>query len=196
MRSLLEQVRAAAPTTAAAVDSPKSPRTVVVSGGESEEVNALRSELDSLRTDLAKAATRRVAADDQIADSVTLAPIPAEVPPLSLSCRPTVDMEKLKMMLISTNSDDSTMAVTATKSKVGALGMVSGSIRLTPFPVLSSTTPTFSEMCNASLLLRREVLARRSRLRGLHGTRIFADTLSWWCGSLSAKRPTLPAQLG
>ena len=32
-------------------------------------------------------------------------------------------MEKLKTMLISAESDDSTMAVTATKSKVGALGM-------------------------------------------------------------------------
>lgn len=124
MRSLMEQVRAAAPTTAAVADSPKSPRAVIVSSGESEEVKALRSELDSLRTDLAKAATRRVAADDQAADSVTLAPIPAEVPPLSLNCRPTVDMEKLKAMLIS-SSDDNTMAVTATKSKVGALGMVS-----------------------------------------------------------------------
>ena len=139
MRSLLEQVRAAAPTTAAAVDSPKSPRTVVVSGGESEEVKALRSELDSLRTDLAKAATRRVAADDQTADSVTLAPIPAEVPPLSLNCRPTVDMEKLKAMLISTDSDDSTMAVTATKSKVGALGMVSNQTSAFSGPILSPT---------------------------------------------------------
>lgn len=123
MRSLMEQVRAAAPTTAAVADSSKSPRAVVVSSGESEEVKALRSELDSLRTDLAKAATQRVAADDQAADSVTFAPIPAEVPPLSLTCRPTADMEKLKAMLIS-SSDDNTMAVTATKSKVGALGMV------------------------------------------------------------------------
>ena len=122
MRSLMEQVRAAASTTAGA-DSPKTPRTVVVSSGASEELKALRSELDSLRADLAKAATRRIAADDQAADSVTLAPIPAEVPPLSLNCRPTADMEKLKVMLI--DSDNNTMAVTATKSKVGALGMVS-----------------------------------------------------------------------
>jgi hypothetical protein len=136
MRSLMEQVRAAAPTTAAVADSPvKSPRAVVVSSGESEEVKALRSELDSLRTDLAKAATRRIAADDQAADSVTLAPIPAEVPPLSLNCRPTADMEKLKAMLIS-SSDDSTMAVTATKSKVGALGMVSKQTSAFSGPIL------------------------------------------------------------
>jgi hypothetical protein len=128
LQAVVDQIKATVPTTAlAAGDSMMSPRSTVVSSGESEEVQALRSELDSLRQDLAKAATQRLAVEESNAGapaSDVLAPIPGEVPPLSLNCRPTPDMEKLKAMLIS-SSDDSTMAVTATKSKVGALGMVS-----------------------------------------------------------------------
>eukprot|EP01052_Picozoa_sp_SAG31_P041945 SAG31_NODE_6506_length_1992_cov_2.123085_2_plen_111_part_00 len=108
-----------------AASSSSQTRFTVVSSGESEEVQALRLELEHLRKDLAKAAPQHVAAElAHSTSSNALAPIPAEVPPLSLNCRPTPDMEKLKVMLIS-SSDDSTMAVTATKSKVGALGMVS-----------------------------------------------------------------------
>ena len=129
LQAVVDQIKATVPTTAlpASSGSAKSPRIAVVSSGESEEVQALRSELDSLRQDIAKAATQRITAETTGADgsdSDALAPIPGEVPPLSLNCRPTPDMEKLKAMLIS-SSDDSTMAVTATKSKVGALGMVS-----------------------------------------------------------------------
>ena len=128
LQAVVDQIKATVPTTAlAAGDSMMSPRSTVVSSGESEEVSALRSELDGLRVELAKAATQRASTDDMAADGSTsdvLAPVPGEVPPLSLNCRPTPDMEKLKAMLIS-SSDDSTMAVTATKSKVGALGMVS-----------------------------------------------------------------------
>jgi hypothetical protein len=127
LHAVVDQIKAAVPTIALAASSVQSPCRAVVSSGESEEVQALRSELDSLRHDLAKAATQRVDAETTGADasaSNALAPIPGEVPPLSLNCRPTPDMNKLKSMLIS-SSDDSTMAVTATKSTVGALGMVS-----------------------------------------------------------------------
>ena len=129
LQAVVDQIKATVLTTAlpASSSSVKSPRIAVVSSGESEEVSALRSELDGLRVELAKAATQRASTDDMAADGSTsdvLAPVPGEVPPLSLNCRPTPDMEKLKAMLIS-SSDDSTMAVTATKSKVGALGMVS-----------------------------------------------------------------------
>jgi hypothetical protein len=130
LQAVVDQIKAIVPTialTAGNGTGTKSPRSTVVSSGESEEVSALRSELDGLRVELAKAATQRVSTDDMAADGSTsdvLAPVPGEVPPLSLNCRPTPDMEKLKAMLIS-SSDDSTMAVTATKSKVGALGMVS-----------------------------------------------------------------------
>ena len=112
---------------AASSSSQNNPRPAVVSSGESEEVQALRLELENLRHDLAKAATQRLAAEEapDNTSSSALAPIPGEVPALSLNCRPTPDMEKLKAMLTSSSSDDSTMAVTATKSKVGALGMVS-----------------------------------------------------------------------
>lgn len=45
------------------------------------------------------------------------------MPPLSLNLRATPDMEKIKQMLTSDGTDDSKMAVTSEKSKVGALGM-------------------------------------------------------------------------
>eukprot|EP01048_Picozoa_sp_COSAG05_P011210 COSAG05_NODE_1042_length_6066_cov_2.922742_2_plen_1109_part_00 len=122
---LVEQIKAAVPTIAATVSAnatkSDSKAAAMISSGESDELQALRSELDSLRGDLAKKATQRDAVDDEALS--VLAPIPAEVPALSLNCRPTADMEKLKRMLISTDSDGSTMAVTATKSKIGALGM-------------------------------------------------------------------------
>eukprot|EP01046_Picozoa_sp_COSAG06_P029309 COSAG06_NODE_2708_length_6408_cov_2.142970_1_plen_1860_part_00 len=131
LQAVVDQIKATVPTTplaAATSGSAMSPRKAVLSSGESEEVSTLRSELDRLRQDLDKAATQRIAAVDKPtadADSASnvLAPIPGEVPALSLNCRPTPDMEKLKSMLISADSDDSTMAVTATKSKIGALGM-------------------------------------------------------------------------
>ena len=135
LQAVVDQVKAAAPTTAMPANAGRvaSPRvTPIVSSGESEEVQALRSELDSLRQKLTKERNQRAAADDTTAaaaaatatgGSGTLAPIPGEVPPLSLNCRPTSDMEKLKAMLISTNSDDRTMAVTSQKSQIGALGM-------------------------------------------------------------------------
>ena len=127
LKGLIEQVKAAVPTIATS-GAAKSPRVAsAVSSSESEEVQALRSELDSLRQALVKGGSQRTAADGKSegATGDGLAPIPAEVPPLALNCRPTPDMEKLKSMLVSTGSGDSTMAVTATKSsdKVGALGM-------------------------------------------------------------------------
>ena len=63
------------------------------------------------------------AAPIQRAHVLGLAPLPAEVPPLSLNLHPTPDMHKLKGMLLSTGDGDSTMSVTSEKSKVGALGM-------------------------------------------------------------------------
>ena len=127
---MVNQIKAAVPTNIIAAASGSSQnylRSAVVSSGESEEVQALRLELEDLRQDLAKTAAQRLAAEKapDNTSSSDLAPIPGEVPPLSLNCRPTPDMEKLRAMLTSSSSDDSTMAVTATKSKVGALGMVS-----------------------------------------------------------------------
>eukprot|EP01043_Picozoa_sp_COSAG02_P013689 COSAG02_NODE_552_length_20429_cov_28.014068_11_plen_483_part_00 len=136
---LLEQVKGAVQTVAVAGDK-QSPRAALLSrtpstggSGESEEVLALRSELDSLRQDLAKAVTysqQQDAARDSsstssaVAKKQLLAPVPAEVPQLSVSIRPTSDMERLKRMLLSADSTDSkTMAVTSEKSKLSAMGM-------------------------------------------------------------------------
>ena len=134
---LIGQIKAAVKTVEVAgdVESPRaatadSSATNAISGGESEDVLALRGELDRLRQDLAEAVThtqRTVAggAASKVAET-TLAPVPAEVPSLSLNVRPTHDMQKLKQMLLSDDSDDSTMAVTSTKmvgDKIGAMGM-------------------------------------------------------------------------
>ena len=136
---LLEQVKGAVQTVALAGDV-QSPRVVsrtpsTGDSGESEEVLTLRSELDSLRQDLAKAVTHSQQQDtteyssstsSTVAKKLLLAPVPAEVPQLSVSIRPTSDMERLKRMLLSVDSDDTrTMAVTSEKSKLSAMGMVS-----------------------------------------------------------------------
>jgi hypothetical protein len=129
LTGLVEQIKAAVPTTVAldtrAPGSAASSASAVQPSTESTEVLALRTELDSLRQDLqlqmAKAVTdQRLAAGGA---EETLAPIPAEVPTLSLGCRPTEDMERLKVLLISATSDDNKMAVTSEKQKIGALGM-------------------------------------------------------------------------
>jgi hypothetical protein len=135
---LLEQVKGAVGQTVAVTSDVKSPRAASLARmsstadgiGESEEMEALRSELDNLRQDLAKAVThsqrQAVAEGSSTGLDKVLAPVPAEVPQLSLNVRPTDDMEKLKRMLLSAKSDDSrTMAVTSTKSTIGAMGMVS-----------------------------------------------------------------------
>ena len=104
---LVEQIKAAVPTIAATVSASAtksdSKAAAMISSSESDELQALRSELDSLRGDLAKKATQRDAVDDGALS--VLAPIPAEVPALSLNCRPTADMEKLKRMLHEEKAD-------------------------------------------------------------------------------------------
>lgn len=135
LQGLIEQIKQAVPTiaheTAEALPPTKAP-IKVEDAGESEDVQALRSELDTLRRDLAQA--RRSSepakaegdqgphAEAHLASE--LAAVPAMVPALSLNVRPTPDMEKLKAMLISAADDsNATMAVTSEKNKVGALGM-------------------------------------------------------------------------
>ena len=122
-QGLVDQIKLAVPTVAATT-SAKKPAAAFVASGESEQVQALRSELDSLRQDLTQAAVQRAPTDlDSPRAEATLAPIPAEVPPLSLNLRATPDMKKLKQMLISDGTDDNKMAVTSEQSKIGALGM-------------------------------------------------------------------------
>eukprot|EP01043_Picozoa_sp_COSAG02_P047011 COSAG02_NODE_4462_length_5335_cov_42.590718_2_plen_495_part_00 len=132
IQGLIDQVRAAAPTIAlkpgTASARAADPKPAPVSGIESEEMLGLRSEIDGLRKDLAKAVAHHAPTSSSggAVEGKSLAPIPAEVPPLSVSLRPTPDMLRLKQMLIGhdgTASSNGKMAVTSQKSKVGALGM-------------------------------------------------------------------------
>ena len=63
LKGLIEQVKAAAPTTATAAGAQSPRAAAVVSSTESEAVQALRSELDNLRQDLVRSASQRTAAD-------------------------------------------------------------------------------------------------------------------------------------
>jgi hypothetical protein len=126
---LVEQIKLAVPTVAVTTSEAK-PASRFVASAESDEVMLLRSELDRLQMDLSKAALQRASptkGDQDAAAATTMAPLPAEVPALSVNLRPTPDMEKLKVMLISHGADDDTssskMAVTSERSKIGALGM-------------------------------------------------------------------------
>ena len=134
IQGLIDQVRAAAPTIALTAGTASArivdAKPATVSGIESEEMLSLRSEIDGLRKDLAKAVAHDATTSSSggAVEGKSLAPIPAEVPPLSVSLRPTPDMLQLKQMLIGgdgTESGNGKMAVTSQKSsgKVGALGM-------------------------------------------------------------------------
>eukprot|EP01052_Picozoa_sp_SAG31_P039473 SAG31_NODE_5483_length_2513_cov_2.273405_2_plen_132_part_00 len=126
LERLVDQLRSIVPTNALLETNRTSGTTIstdtqpVWQGGSEQAVTELRAELDSLREELAKAATQQRSGSSAKEPS-SLAPVPAEVPPLSLNLRLTKGIETLKTMLIS--SEDSTMTVTSEKSKVGALGM-------------------------------------------------------------------------
>lgn len=141
LQGVCEQIKAACPTVAVSTGDGTMSRhpaaaaaavaATAAAAVESEEISSLRNELDSLRQSLAQAVTvtaRRSStagrSSDTAVEESALAPVPAEVPALSLNCRPTSDMAKLKSMLLSTSSDDSTnLAVTSEKQKIGAMGM-------------------------------------------------------------------------
>ena len=129
LQGLLEQIKVAVPGTTVVLIDPESSRAAIPApvavSGESMEMQSMRGELNSLRADLAQAVTQRSSAEEaKAAAGLILAPMPAEVPPLSLNVQPTPDMHKLKSMLLSGDSGgDSTTAVTSEKSKIGALGM-------------------------------------------------------------------------
>merc|ERR1711969_430123 len=124
LQSLIDQIKMAVPTTSVTAEAEPTRALSVEPAGDSEHVLALRSELDGLRQELARAVNQTAGEEDASAGAGrTLAPLPAEVPPLSLNLHPTPDMHKLKGMLLSSGEGDSTMAVTSQKSKVGALGM-------------------------------------------------------------------------
>ena len=123
LANLVEQIQSAAPTSMVDADASNALGTEAATAVEPKDVTMLRAELDDLRKQL-WAKSRVNTSDPQAAaeDSVALAPVPAEVPQLSLNLRPTPDMQTLKSMLISTDADDSMMSVTSEKSKIGAMG--------------------------------------------------------------------------
>ena len=121
--SLVDQIKVVVPS---AILDAKHPTTASPTTEVEHDVQALRAELDGLRQELhtqqrgSAHATREFAA---AAGEDSLAPLPAEVPPLSLHVWPTADMAKLKAMLLADQQHENTMAVTSQKAKVGALGM-------------------------------------------------------------------------
>eukprot|EP01046_Picozoa_sp_COSAG06_P039279 COSAG06_NODE_4620_length_4092_cov_389.018373_3_plen_248_part_00 len=126
LQTVVDQIKAAVPTNSSSAGAVKSPRAAasMATNLESQEMLSLRGELDSLRQDLAKAVTQRSGGHEGEEETGSvLAPIPGEVPALSLNLRPTPDMEKLKSMLMAEDVGDSTTALTSERSKVGALGM-------------------------------------------------------------------------
>ena len=123
LTSLVEQIKSAASTTMVDANAVDTTITEPAAAGESEDVTVLRTELDGLRKDLV-AMSRATTSNPQaaIAGASALAPVPAEVPQLSLNLQPTPDMQTLKSMLISSDAYDSKMSVTSEKSKIGAMG--------------------------------------------------------------------------
>ena len=121
LAGLVEQIKAAAPAAEAGPSA-------TAAAADSEDVRALRSELDSVRQELRRAVAPRSNAGDTAGSAAglpALAPLPAEVLPLPPHLRPTADMLALKQMLLATGAsgDSSTTAVTSERAKVGALGM-------------------------------------------------------------------------
>jgi hypothetical protein len=109
--ALVDQILLAAPLVPAAAGTAPANTTAA-------ESEAAVSELDSLRLELAKVTSL---ATCEITGS--LAPVPGAVPPMSLNCRPTGDMMKLKELLLSGGTAEGLLAVSSEKATVGALGM-------------------------------------------------------------------------
>jgi hypothetical protein len=138
LESLVQQIKravsATTPQVSAAIEpTPRRTRrrsSVLLPTQAAEEVHALRSELDQLRQDLAKATNQRAeisGAQAQL-EEAPLAPIPAEVPPLSLNLKPNKSMQKLKDMLLAdarvpAGGGNATTSLTSQRGVIGAHGM-------------------------------------------------------------------------
>ena len=155
MQSVIEQIKLAVPTIAKEVLQDSG---VASTSAESEDVHALSSELEALRKELAQAVTQSLNKNTDVDEASTeaqLAAVPAMVPALSLNCRPTPDMEKLKAMLISADGHSSTTtSVTSEKNKVGALGRHR-----------SLSLPPLSLLCLSYYVTHRHVSCRNGRYR-------------------------------